>query len=553
MLTYARMRPTRAPEGALVVVAAAALTIAFTWPITPRLAQVGRIDSGDGQYSIWNVAWVARALVRDPLHVFDANIFHPAKGTLAYSEPNILAGVLAVPAWLLTGSALAAHNSVLLLAFTLSVLSTYALARHLSGRRDAAWFAAIAYSFCPYAMAHLTHIQLLMTFGPPLALLCLHQLVERVSPARAAALGLALFAAGIGCGYYGILTGLAVGVGAMYYAVTRGLWREPRYWGTLFAAVALAGALLLPFILPFVALQDVAGYQRPLEASAPWSASWTSWLASGAWAHRWWLRWLEPWGEVLFPGWLPLGLGLTGMVLAGIRPAATASLSSSAPPLRETARFYALLGALALWSSFGPRAGLYAALYHIVPFFSLLRAPSRFGLLTVLALAVLSALAVAIVTRRRGGGMLLAALVAAELFAAPIRWPTVGPPGPALRLLAQLPPAPVAEFPFFAARADWWRHTRYMLTSTWHWRPIVNGYSDYAPPGFWAMAETLRQFPSDDGLAVLDARGVRYVVFTLRFYDAGEHGALVERIARHRDRLRPLVQSDGVWLFEIVR
>ena len=48
----------------------------------------------DGQFSIWNIAWVARTIVVDPLHLFDANIFSPHKTTLAYSEANLLPGAL---------------------------------------------------------------------------------------------------------------------------------------------------------------------------------------------------------------------------------------------------------------------------------------------------------------------------------------------------------------------------------------------------------------------------------------------------------------------------
>lgn len=539
-------------EAALATLAAVALAVAVTWPVASRPAHVGRVDSGDGQYSIWNVAWVSRALTSDPLHVFDANIFHPAKGTLAYSEPNIGAGVLAVPVWLATANAFAAHNVVVVLAFVFSLLAMWALAHHLTGRRDASWCAALAYAACPYTMSHLTHIQLLMTFGLPLSLLALHRLVARVSLGRGAALGIALFATGITCGYYGILAGLAVGLGALYYAWTRSTWRRARYWAALLLAAALAGALLLPFLLPYLALQDAPGYERPLDASIRWSASWRSWLASGAWAHRWWLPWLGSWGEVLFPGWLPVGLGVAGVTLAGLGRSARGPVSAEIPPLRETAGFYGLLGVLAFWASFGPGAGLYAALYHTVPFFALLRAPARFGLLTVLALAVAAAIAVTMVTRRRRAALLLAALVGLELFSGPLRWPAVGPAGAVDRLLAQLPDAPVAEFPFFATKAEWWRHTRYMVASTWHWRPLVNGYSDYAPADFWPMAETLRSFPSEEGFALLEARGVRYVVIHLRFYDGHERDAVVARLEQYAHRLRALHRTDTVLLFEIV-
>ena len=43
-------------------------------------------DLGDPLFSMWRLAWVAHQLPVDPRHLFDANIFHPAARTLAYSD-----------------------------------------------------------------------------------------------------------------------------------------------------------------------------------------------------------------------------------------------------------------------------------------------------------------------------------------------------------------------------------------------------------------------------------------------------------------------------------
>jgi len=116
MLPYGPMR-SRAGEAVLVVAAAVLLTAVMTWPLALRGASAGRIDSGDGQFSIWNVAWVARTLVVDPRNLYDANIFYPHRGTLAYSEANLGAGVLAVPFyWASGGNPYVAHNAVVFLA-----------------------------------------------------------------------------------------------------------------------------------------------------------------------------------------------------------------------------------------------------------------------------------------------------------------------------------------------------------------------------------------------------------------------------------------------------
>ena len=47
---------------------------------------------------------------------------------------------------------------------------------------------------------------------------------------------------------------------------------------------------------------------------------------------------------------------------------------------RDVVLLYSILTVAAAWASFGPAAGLYAVLYRLVPTFSFLRAPSRFGL-----------------------------------------------------------------------------------------------------------------------------------------------------------------------------
>ena len=61
--------------------------------------------------------------------------------------------------------------------------------------------------------------------------------------------------------------------------------------------------------------------------------------------------------------------------------------------------FYAISGVLAFWISFGPAAGLYRVLFAVIPVFSLLRAPSRIGIVVVLALAVCLASGLAVAVR----------------------------------------------------------------------------------------------------------------------------------------------------------
>lgn len=67
----------------------AVLVVLMTAPMLTRPQSVGRVDTNDGRFSIWNVAWIDHALLTDPRHLLDANIFSPHTGTLAYSELNL--------------------------------------------------------------------------------------------------------------------------------------------------------------------------------------------------------------------------------------------------------------------------------------------------------------------------------------------------------------------------------------------------------------------------------------------------------------------------------
>src|SRR5436190_23276279 len=89
----------RPRESLLDAAAVHALAIRMTWPQASGLCHLGRTlgTDADGQFSIWNIAWVARTLIADPLHLFDANIYSPHKTTLAYSEANLLPGPIGVP------------------------------------------------------------------------------------------------------------------------------------------------------------------------------------------------------------------------------------------------------------------------------------------------------------------------------------------------------------------------------------------------------------------------------------------------------------------------
>ena len=438
----------------------------------------------------------------------------------------------------------------MLFAFTSAFVCAYLLLRHLTGDRGAAAAGAIVYAFCPYVMSHLSHIQLLMTGGIPLSLLMLHRVAEAPSLRRGVWLGLALAGQALSCAYYGIFAGLIVGYATLLLASTRRLWRSANYWIAIAAGAATSILLVLPFFLPFLRVQEQSGFSRTLEDTARWSARPLDYIVSATHAHVWLLemaRRIGPWGEVLFPGLFAVILGLAGIVLAARRGSRH----------RETALLYGTLAILACWASFGPRAGLYRVLYYL-PAFSFLRAPSRLGLVVVLCLAVFAAIALHHLAealapgRRRLAAAIAVALAVADLAVFPIGWARAPDLPAPYAQLALSPRGPVAEFPFYGERIAFPLHAQYMLFSTRHWMPLVNGYSDVIPLDFREAAAVLDGFPSRDGFQMLARRRVRYIAIHWDMY-AGRESEIRRRLEPYASNLKMLADNPRMTLYEVVK
>lgn len=549
-----RFRGSR--ELVLVVLGAVLLACLMTYPLIVGFDHVGRVDNNDGRWSIWVVSWVAHALTTDPAQLFRANIFYPHQDALAYSEANIAAGVVGVPVWLLTKNPYATHNFVLLVSFVVSFAGAYYLCRYLTGSRQAAMVAGVLFAFCPFVFVRFAHIQLLLVGGLPFCMLAFHRLVDRTTVGRAVALGAILWLQGLACAYYGIFGGMAVGISSIVIAITRGRWREWRYWAAIGGAAVVSIALTAPFFLPYITLQRETGFARTLEGAQTYSANWAAWTASGAWAHRWALD--PSRSEVLFPGAVALVLGLAGAFVGWQLTTAAAQRAATTETRldRGVVLSYIITGLVSFWITFGPKAGLYSVLYATVPVFSFLRAPGRTGIVVTLCLTVLASIAIArLLERRRHAGWMAAGLMivaVADLVQAPIGLREAPPTPSAYQELARLPVAPVAVFPYWANNLNYHGHAEYMLASTAHWQPLINGYSDHIPQDFRDNSLVLRGFPTLESFAVLERLGARYVVFHLGRYAGPSHEEVLGKIEAFANYLRPIDKTGDVWLFEIV-
>ena len=199
----------------------ALLAVLHTWPLATGLSYRSRIHD-DAWLNAWAVSWVARQVANDPGHLFDANMFHPHRGALAYTEPLIAPGLLAAPIHWLGGSAVLAHNVLVLLGYTLTALAVYALVRTWTGDHRAGLLSGALFAFNTVLLTRVAHVQALHAYWLPLAFIAFHRLLMHRRTRHAAWLGLCVFGAALTSGYLVIFVFFALAAAAA--ASAREFW-----------------------------------------------------------------------------------------------------------------------------------------------------------------------------------------------------------------------------------------------------------------------------------------------------------------------------------------
>ena len=217
-------------------------------------------------------------------------------------------------------------------------------------------------------------------------------------------------------------------------------------------------------------------------------------------------------------------------------------------------RMLATIGATSIVLSLGMLTPIYGALALVLPPLLGVRQPSRFGVLAVFALAVLAGIGWKAVRARlaprwqtaAAAGLL--ALATVESLHAPIPYRPLTPDEwypPIYRALEMAPPGPIAELPITTSGL-FHLNAKYLLASTRHWQPIVNGFGGFRPETYDATVRQLATFPSDEAVAHLRSIGVHSVNRAWRLDltvapPAGSGGPATGRPAPGARRQRPVL------------
>lgn len=484
-----------------VLLVSAALTAVIAAVLHVQVANMFSVpDLGDPLFSIWRISWVVHQLTTDPRHLFDANIFYPARATLTYSDSIILPAITAMPLLRAGLHPVLVYNLVLLSGFVLSGAAMYLLARGLGLGGVAAWTSAVIFSLYPFRMDHYSHLELQMTHWMPLALLGVHRLMSTGGWRYAALTALAIGAQWYSSMYYALFLSVYVAVFALVLALA---WRDWRRLGLVAGAVTLGACLALPLARAYSQAQDARG-TRSVSDIQVYSATPADYLQP---THRSALYGtLGPRGRHperdLFPGVAPVALAVAGVW----------------PPLSATRMALLASGAVAFDGSLGMNGLSYPLLRgYLFPFESV-RVPARFAILVGLSLALLSG---AGIERWRTRGLrrlpaplltaLVTALVAADAWPSLRLVPVWRHPPPIYEGLGPSSGAVLMEYPMSARPELFYENIPFLYFSSWHHTPMVNGYSGFISPGYARLARAMDRFPSGDTITRLAETGVTHI------------------------------------------
>ncbi len=506
--------PTRGELLAAAAVAVLAVLLA-AWPwvrevarAIPDAAAAGNAAWGaDARLILWILAWDVHALFTQPLHFFDANIFHPAPGMLAGSEHFLGSAILFAPLYLASGNAVLAANLVVLATYVLAAVAMYACLRTLALSPLAAAVGGGALPLCALRVPGDLHVLQYPNYLFALLIVAVAHAAATASRRAVVALaGVTLLA--LLSSYFMAAMALALlAIELAIVAATQGSAALRRVAIAVGAAVVVFVVVSLPY---FRALGD---------GPPPPAFDFATTAAFARVAQPLALRTMRDVGGAAVP-WLAL-LGLVSPLLRRAAP---------------TARWWRWLAIAAIGGVFaiGPAAWIAGIVVPLpgalLPYTPLrwLKAGGRFVVLWQVGVVGLAAegAALALESARRLGrtarATLGVALIAGAAFPPLLHLAdqprTALPVGasvpPVYRWLATQPREPLLEIPgpgvspgSMLVQGD------VMYASTFHWLPLVNGHTGTPPWWMPAIAPEIAALPDPVALqAIVDLTGVRWIL-----------------------------------------
>jgi len=483
---------------------------------------IAHLEFDDTRLNTWILAWSQHALLNPGVGLFSANAFYPAPAALAGSEHLLGQAILALPLQAFTDNAVFIYGSMLVASYAVLGFSTAFCVRWLVDSRAIALLASLVAMAMPWRAAELSHLQLLWACWFPLIFcLSLRLLLRQGSWRDSAVLSVVLTLQLLSSYYLAYMITFTLGMTALVVLVRQGID------GPSFAK--LAPAALVPYgILGAVSIPYLSRAARgeifvTLDPDKPMAGDHLANAINLLFPRleTFWQTNLSHESTFLIPASI---LGLAFLAGGWLRRQKNeATIEESERLLRIRIAFWALflVCTLSLIMMLGSHIEINGEFFRLpsywassfLPGFSSLRAPHRWAIVIGTSAPLLAALGADGIMRswrigtpptqhpiRWAVAVLLTLMVGLNLSWQRIPAVAAFDDSPhridLYEKLAELPFGPVLEIPWHlnSLRRNP-SDTRYMLASTRHWRPILNGFTAHLPPSFFLLNRISQDLP----------------------------------------------------------
>lgn len=522
------------------------LAIAFTYPLALRMggAISGFFSTDEPYAALWNFWWVKYSWQNQLNYRNMDMIAAPSGYTYGFSHGYPLFEFINKRLVIFTSN-IAAYNFWVLLSFVLSGLTMYYLVHHLARNNPAALLSAVIYAFCPYHFIRSwQHFTLSQIQWMPLFILTLikfHEKQNRITFLQALAAFSLLLSSEI---HYTFFMMIAFALFVAYLIFSRSLARnEPKAWLLLLCIMGLAAVILLlptptmkvawqmlfrshelkpavysirrPFEDLFLQSAKPLGYLLP-SPMHPFFGSFTNSFVGSEWYGTSYTE------HVLYLGLIPIGLAFMAAARHFRKPyvaffvfLAVAAFLFSQPPW---------------WSMGGFK--IFMPSYFVYKVFPIIRAYCRFGILLMLAVAVLAGIGFSLKKWRFPAALLLFSGVLFEFWNYPPYKIIDVSKVPAVYYWLKQEPGTftIAEYPLDINGAN----EMYRFAQAAHEKKIINATVPGSPANM--AARQLTKLSDPKTTAELSRIGVKYVL-------VHRQGYLKTELVEDRQELEKIPQN----------
>lgn len=542
-------------------------SLIMTYPLVFHMDDHVPSDLGDPLYTIWVLSWTSHSIGSGFEGLWDANNFYPHQKTLLFADHIFGLSILAAPLAGLTGNFIFSYNFLFILSFFLCASGMYALIYHLTGSQAAAVIGGLIFAFFPYRYAHISHLEILFFAWMAFLFLFLHRFFQDPSIKNMLGVGVFYVLQVLCCGYYGVFITLFTGLFIVFYTWTTRSFQKTGFWVRISLLALTCFLILIPFYFPYISVHRTLAFERRIREVIHYSAQLQHFLSVPHWNVVWGRLMGTEGGHEwqLYPGAITLLL------------VAFCFIKTKASILKEKKRkshktFYVITAALAFVLSLGPVirfldreiiTGPYMIFYKWIPGFSSLRVPSRLLVVMMLAMSVLSGYGTVRLLERVPGAMrkriltvFIGGLILVDFASLPLPLTGIekGDNIPAVYSTVKTLPNDVAliELPMPNLGVGRAYDSIYMYYSTFHWKPIVNGYCGYNPPGYLIVRDAMEVFPSAGTFDLLRDLDVQYVLVHTHGFRQEKGQEILQRLQGFSEQAQLIDDKNGDYLFCIL-